>query len=72
MHLQMWKSLSEETTNFELCPLFIAARFVLVEHIQQACSSLPRFHQVKMIIVQHELLNFDSNIIYILCIMFIV
>lgn len=44
--LQTWKSLPEETTNLELCPLFIAARFVLVEHTQQACSSLPRFHQV--------------------------
>lgn len=42
----MWKSLPEENTNLELCPLFVAARFVLVEHIQQACSYLPRFHQV--------------------------
>lgn len=47
--LQSWKSLSEVTTSLELCPLFVAARFVLVEHIQQACSSLPRFHQVKII-----------------------
>jgi len=47
MYLQMWKSLSKENTNLELCPLFVAARFVLMEHIQQACSSLPKFHQVK-------------------------
>lgn len=47
--LQTWKSLSEVTTSLELCPLFVATRFVLVEHIQQACSSLPRFHQVKHI-----------------------
>jgi len=52
MYLQMWKSLSEENTNLELCPLFVAARFVLVEYIQQACSSLPRFHQVKKIFMK--------------------
>ncbi|VVC25146.1 Hypothetical protein CINCED_3A023792 [Cinara cedri] len=44
--IEMWKSLSEETTHLELCPLFVAARFVLVEHVQQTCSSLPRFHQI--------------------------
>lgn len=57
MYLQMWKSLSEETTNLELCPLFVAARFVLVEHIQQACNSLPRFHQVKKIYI----LSYEMN-----------
>ncbi|XP_050429862.1 huntingtin isoform X2 [Adelges cooleyi] len=44
--IENWKTLSEDATILELCPLFVATRFVLVQHIQLACSYLPRFHQV--------------------------
>lgn len=47
--LQAWNLLPKGTTNQELCPLFAAARFVLMEHIEQICNVLPRFHQVKYV-----------------------
>ncbi|XP_050533729.1 huntingtin isoform X2 [Daktulosphaira vitifoliae] len=44
--IENWKKISEESSNLELCPLFVAARFVLIEHVQKTCSSLPKFHQI--------------------------
>ncbi|CAH1724958.1 unnamed protein product [Aphis gossypii] len=57
--IKMWKSVTEDTTNLELCPLFVAARFVLVEHIQRTCNSLPRFHQIFLPMVKE--LNEKQN-----------
>ncbi|XP_025420820.1 huntingtin [Sipha flava] len=58
--IETWKSLSEVETSLELCPLFVAARFVLVEHVQQACSFLPRFHQIFLPLINE--LNEKQNV----------